>query len=104
MVILNKAGKSKIGELTLEEREYFRKQALLETETRIEDLSRKNPLFLDFFEKLPKAHHRLFSNVFTLKKSRTAALKAKCLDCCLYDKTEVAKCENFLCPLHSFRV
>ena len=32
------------------------------------------------------------------------AVKAKCLDCSGYNKTEVLKCPITTCPLHSFRL
>lgn len=35
--------------------------------------------------------------------SITKAVKAKCLDCCAGDRTEVKLCPAVNCPLHNFR-
>jgi hypothetical protein len=34
---------------------------------------------------------------------RMNAIKGKCLDCCNFDRAEVAACTVAICPLHSFR-
>jgi hypothetical protein len=36
-------------------------------------------------------------------KSRAGAVKAKCLDCCHFDREEIANCLVILCPLHPYR-
>ena len=36
-------------------------------------------------------------------RSRPAAIKAKCLDCCGYQPAEVKRCTTVTCPLHKFR-
>lgn len=36
-------------------------------------------------------------------KSRTAGIKAKCLDCCNRQRGEVANCNIETCPLHPYR-
>jgi hypothetical protein len=35
--------------------------------------------------------------------SPRAAIKAKCLDCCGFDRAEIRACRVLLCPLHAFR-
>lgn len=35
--------------------------------------------------------------------SLSAAIRAKCLDCCQYDHQEIKNCTCVGCPLHSFR-
>ena len=37
------------------------------------------------------------------KCSPRAAIKAKCLSCCNFDRAEVAGCTVVICPLHRFR-
>jgi hypothetical protein len=34
---------------------------------------------------------------------RQNAIKAKCLDCCNWDRDEVANCTVLVCPLHPWR-
>ena len=34
---------------------------------------------------------------------RMNAIKAKCLDCCNWDRKEVATCQTQTCPLHPWR-
>lgn len=36
-------------------------------------------------------------------KSRGAAIAAMCLECCGYDRREVAACPATACPLHPYR-
>ena len=35
--------------------------------------------------------------------SRTAGVKAKCLDCCCWQRIEIANCTVSACPLHPYR-
>ena len=43
------------------------------------------------------------ADAFAGTLSPRQAIKAKCLDCCGYDRAEVAGCTVVLCPLHSYR-
>ncbi len=36
--------------------------------------------------------------------SRSKAIRAKCLDCCCNNKSEVRQCPATACPLHPFRM
>ena len=36
-------------------------------------------------------------------KSKAAGVKAKCLDCCCWDRTQVRDCSSITCPLHPYR-
>ena len=36
-------------------------------------------------------------------KSKAAAIKAKCLDCCCWQRIEIANCSITSCPLHPYR-
>lgn len=46
--------------------------------------------------------HGIFARAFA-GNSRSAAVKAKCLDCCCYQRIEVAKCTTLACPLWPYR-
>lgn len=35
--------------------------------------------------------------------SKAAAIKAKCLDCCCWQRVEISNCTAFACPLHPYR-
>ena len=37
------------------------------------------------------------------RKSRAAAVKAKCLDCCCWQRTEIVACQADTCPLWAYR-
>lgn len=45
----------------------------------------------------------LFLRVYAERRSKAAAIKAKCLDCCCYQRKEVALCTVVACPLWHFR-
>jgi hypothetical protein len=52
---------------------------------------------------IPNLHKVLFRKVFAGKAGRPARVKAKCLDCCCYQKSEVAACTARFCPLWPIR-
>jgi hypothetical protein len=52
---------------------------------------------------VPPSARRLMLRTFAGKASPRQAIKAKCLDCCGYDRAEVANCTVVLCPLHAYR-
>lgn len=48
----------------------------------------------------------IYSGVFKKAKSgksRLAAIKAKCLECCGFQRSEVQRCTVETCPLHPYR-
>jgi hypothetical protein len=55
-----------------------------------------------FIEALSESIRAVFIRAFA-GNSKAAALKAKCLDCCCYDKKEVKLCSVETCPLHKYR-
>lgn len=44
-----------------------------------------------------------FERLWAGSKSKALALKCKCLDCCCYQRLEVAKCGAQHCPLWRLR-
>ena len=53
-----------------------------------------------------QAHSPSYSGVFKKAfsaKSKAAALKAKCLDCCCWQKLEITTCTTSSCPLWPYR-
>src|SRR5262245_50952604 len=58
----------------------------------------------DFLARVvPPSARGIVERAFVGKASPRAAIKAKCLDCCCYDRGEVVACTVVLCPLHSYR-
>ena len=51
---------------------------------------------------IPKLYRSTYDKAKT-GKSRAAAIKAKCLDCCGYQKVEVRRCPAKECPLWPYR-
>jgi hypothetical protein len=52
---------------------------------------------------VPPSVRRIMARAFARGASPRQAIKAKCLDCCCYDRAEVAGCTVVLCPLHPYR-
>ena len=58
---------------------------------RLKDIRKNSPTMLSVFERA------------YVGKSRSAAIKAKCLDCCCYQRNEVKLCTTVACPLWNYR-
>jgi len=56
-----------------------------------------------YLKMVPKACKFLFYRVYTAPKSKADAIKAKCLDCSCFVRTEVTACEMITCPLWQVR-
>lgn len=56
----------------------------------------------NYFRGIPDSQKRIFYDSYQ-GKSKARALKAKCLDCCAFDKIEVKNCIVKTCPLWFFR-
>ncbi len=56
-----------------------------------------------FLQTVPDSARLTIARAFDKKCSPRAAIKAKCMDCCHFDRAEVAACTVILCPLHEFR-
>lgn len=52
---------------------------------------------------VPESQRQLFMRVWTGKAGRAERVKAKCLDCCCYQREEVRLCMSKYCPLWSIR-
>ena len=50
-----------------------------------------------------EASRGIMERAFAGKSSPRAAIKAKCLDCCDFDRAEVSACAVILCPLNAYR-
>lgn len=57
----------------------------------------------EFLASVAQSARRLMTGAFAGTVSPRQAIKAKCLDCCGYDRAEVAGCAVVLCPLHPYR-
>jgi hypothetical protein len=55
------------------------------------------------FDMLSLNMKNLFSKCWTAKASKRLAIKAKCYDCCCYQKEEIANCNSTTCPLYEYR-
>ena len=51
---------------------------------------------------IPKAYRKTFEAAYA-GKSRVAAVKAKCLECAVFDKKVIKDCDSACCPLVPFR-
>lgn len=74
------------------------KQAIaVETVSKIPDKHRS------YFKDIPKPYLTLMIASYQGKLPYSKAVKAKCLDCSCYDKTEITNCTVKTCPLFSLR-
>ena len=51
---------------------------------------------------LPEAYTKIYNKAVS-GKSRNAAIKAFCLECCAYEREEVHHCSDPHCPLYKYR-
>ena len=56
-----------------------------------------------FLATVPASARGIVQRAFVGNASPRTAIKAKCLDCSGWDRTEVAQCNVILCPLHVHR-
>lgn len=56
-----------------------------------------------YITQAPDSQKTILSRAFHGTASPRAAIKAKCLTCCHFDRTEVRHCPAVLCPLHRYR-
>jgi hypothetical protein len=57
----------------------------------------------DYLASAPTSARGIVARAFARTASPRMAIKAKCLDCCHFDRAEVAGCTVLLCPLHPYR-
>ena len=55
-----------------------------------------------WFATIPQVYQQNYKTAIS-GKSRAAAIKAKCLDCCNWQRVEVANCPVETCPLFPYR-
>lgn len=55
-----------------------------------------------WMEKIPQIYQANYKKAID-GKSKAAAVKAKCLDCCCWQRTEIADCLVDTCPLWPYR-
>jgi len=56
-----------------------------------------------FLRSVPTGSRGAVGRAFAGTASPRSAIKAKCLDCCHFERAEVAACTVILCPLHPYR-
>ncbi|OQA06009.1 MAG: hypothetical protein BWY65_02303 [Firmicutes bacterium ADurb.Bin373] len=56
----------------------------------------------EYLSKIPTMYQGHYQKAMT-GKSKTAGIKAKCLDCCCWQRIEVANCPATDCPLYPYR-
>ena len=56
----------------------------------------------EFVRKVPSIYRDNYIKAMS-GASRAAAIKAKCLDCCCWQRKEVQLCTSTACPLHPYR-
>lgn len=89
----------KMTEITKEQRDNAKK----EKDQFLAEFNARNTVYSDYLSKVPLSMRLLFAKLFDGKNSKADALKAKCLDCCVYDIKEVTACHIKTCPLWNFR-
>jgi len=57
---------------------------------------------LKWAKHMPESHRRTYVKAIC-HKSGAAAIKAKCLDCCNWQRIEVQNCTCIECPLYEYR-
>lgn len=55
-----------------------------------------------FLSVIPVSARGIFKRAFD-GNSRSSAIKAKCLDCCFFDRAEIGRCKIRTCLLWSYR-
>jgi len=57
----------------------------------------------DFFKWVPKAAEGIYLRCHTGKVPVKERVKLKCLDCCCWEKVQIAECDITHCALHVIR-
>lgn len=60
-------------------------------------------LRVEHLSRVPESAKGIVSRAFDGAASPRQAIKAKCLECCHYDRAEITHCQVVLCPLHAYR-
>jgi len=92
-----------LHDYTPEEMKAIKEKNKKELNESIANLCAQETRYKDFFSILPNSYHKLFNDIFVGQIRGQKLLKAKCLDCCNFDRSLVQECEIVLCPLHQTR-
>jgi hypothetical protein len=57
----------------------------------------------EFLGNVPQRYRALVAKTFEGATSPRQAIKAKCLDCCHFQRAEIRCCGVVTCPLHAYR-
>lgn len=57
----------------------------------------------EYIATLPASAQGIVTRALRKQGARSNAIKAKCLDCCHFDRDEVRNCQVWRCPLHPWR-
>jgi len=52
---------------------------------------------------IPTSARGIIARSLSKQGSPRSAIKAKCLDCCNFDRSEISDCSVVICPLHPWR-
>lgn len=60
--------------------------------------------FKEYVQSIPKiAMNTMMAVLCGISRSRIQIIKAKCLDCCQFDRKAIAECSTQTCPLYEYR-
>lgn len=58
---------------------------------------------IKYMDGVPASYKRSLLEAYTGKKKKANAIKAKCLDCSCFQRSEIENCETLTCPLWHYR-
>ena len=64
--------------------------------------NKRQQRIMERLAQIPKAYRGIYNKALQGKSLR-AAINAQCLDCCAYQRKEVALCTSLSCPLYAVR-
>ena len=56
-----------------------------------------------YLSEAPASQKSILSKALAGSSSPRSAIKARCLQCCNYDRSEVRHCQSITCALHRYR-
>lgn len=89
--------------MTTEQRKEAREKNAKQFKLNMDNLIAVDKEKHDYILNVPDSMQKLFYDVLILGIKGKRCLKAKCLDCCAYDKREITLCDIKTCPLHADR-
>ena len=82
--------------MTAKERDEIKKEKMKIMETKL------NEKQLSFYSQIPDTYKMTYLKA-TTTNSKATSIKAKCLDCCCWQKNEIKLCSVEQCPLWKYR-